>query len=288
MDARVGMGRHRTAAAFALACAVCAAPATAQEDRDSAAVAAASGVPSAAGGPRGWRGQWGAGLIANPKFVGGDAYNLTPIPYLDFRYYDERGTRLFANIPQGLGGYFLRRRASQGRRFLNLGAALAPGFNVRDDSIDGLQEVDPAAELRLYLEAGTGPWVGSATLAQDVGSGHEGAYADLALSYRGQVGGRGGFFAAGPVLRIGDDDYKGALFGVTAAESAASGLPAFTPDAGVERAGLQGLLSMPLGASPWRWTAIVRGSRLMSDAADSPVTADATQWFFLTSFTRAF
>lgn len=261
----------------------------AQDDVDAAAVAAVSGIPSGAGATRaGWRNQWGVGVIVNPSSVGSNDYNITPIPYLDFRYFDERGTKYFGNVPQGLGGYMYRSRDQQSGRFVNIGAAIAPGFNVRDDSIEGLDEVGVATEARLYLETGGRGWVASATVAQDVGSGHEGAYLDLSLAKRGRFGERGGFYAVGPVLRVGDETYSQSFFGISPEESEASGLPAYNADAGLERFGLQGLLSLPLAQSKWRWTTIMRASTLIDDARDSPIVDTEAQLFFLTSFTRPF
>lgn len=262
--------------------------AQAQQDTDGAAVAAASGLPSAAGGMQpGWRNQLGLGFIANPKFVGSDDYNQRVIPYFDFRYFDQKGAKYFANVPQGLGGYFYRHRDRDGV-FVNVGAALAPGFNVRDDSIPGLEEVGLSTEARLLVEAGSQRWAASATLAQDIGSGHEGAYLDLSVARRGQLGERSGFYAVGPVVRLGDSSYKDALFGVSDAAAIASGLPAYRASGNVERAGLQGLVSLPLGEGKWRFTALLRASRLLGDAADSPIVIDDNQYFFITAFTRSF
>jgi outer membrane scaffolding protein for murein synthesis (MipA/OmpV family) len=227
------------------------------------------------------------GAIVNPEYVGSDGYQVIPIPYFEFRYLDERGTLFFANVPQGIGGYFLRRRGPNGRAF-NLGAALAPGFNVRGDEIEGLQEVDPAAEARLLIEANVRRWGFSATLAQDVGNGHEGAYLDLSLLWRDRIGMRGGFYAIGPVLRYGDENYKDSLFSVSPEESPPSGLPAYQAEAGLERAGIQALVSLPIGKGPWRWTALGRASRLFDEAAESPVVVEKNQFFFLTSVTRRF
>lgn len=264
-------------------------PAHAQQDADAAAVAAASGLPSAAGSRQaGWRSQWGLGMIVNPKFVGSDDYNLQPIPYFDFRYMDAKGTKYFANVPQGLGGFFYRDRTNETGRFLNVGAALAPGFNVRDDSIDGLEEVDVSVEARIYLEAGARRWAASAVLAQDVGSGHEGAYLDLSVNLRGRLGQRGGFYAIGPVLRLGDDTYKESFFNVSEQESIATGLEEYDADAGVERLGLQALVSVPLGQSKWRLTTLGRVSSLIDNAADSPIVESEAQLFFLAAFTRPF
>ncbi|MEM9314611.1 MAG: MipA/OmpV family protein [Pseudomonadota bacterium] len=263
--------------------------ARAQDDADAASVAAIAGVPSAAAGAQpGWRNQFGLGVIANPKFVGSDEYNVRPIPYVDLRYFDAKGARYFANVPQGLGGYFYRNLDPAKGSFLRVGAALAPGFNVRDDSIDGLDEVGVATEERVYLETGGRNWVATATLAQDVGSGHEGAYLDLGLALRGRFRDPRGFYAVGPVLRVGDKHYKDSLFGVTPQDSDETGLPAYTADAGVERLGLQGLVSMPLGQSKWRVTGLLRASQLIDNAADSPIIVDETQLFFLTALTRSF
>ncbi|MDP5069605.1 MAG: MipA/OmpV family protein [Congregibacter sp.] len=259
-------------------------------------VQGAAQTPSAplavARGKLGWQTQLGIGLIVNPESVGGEDYNATPIPFFDFRYLDERGTKYFANVPQGLGGFFYRSRNSQNSTFLNIGAGIAPGFNVRDDSIPGVDEIGISTEARLYLEAGGEKWSANAALAQDVGSGHEGAYLDLSLARRGSLGQRG-FYLVGPVLRLGDDTYKAAFFNVDAPQNTNAGLadaqlPSYSADGGLERIGVQGLLSLPLGQSRWRWTSILRASQLMGDAADSPIVTDETQFFFLTSVTRSF
>lgn len=264
-------------------------PAVAQEDADAAAVAAASGLPSAAGAMQpGWRNQFGLGVIANPKFVGSDEYNTRLIPYVDLRYFDATGTRFFLNVPQGIGGYAWRSRDRAAGRFFNVGAAVAPGFNVRDDSIPGLDEVGIATEARVYLEAGGRSWAASATLAQDLGSGHEGAYLDLSVALRGRLKDPRGFYAVGPVLRFGDTTYKDSLFGITPEDSGNTGLPVYKAEAGVERLGLQGLVSLPLGSSKWRLTGILRASQLIDNAADSPIVVDETQLFFLTALTRSF
>jgi outer membrane scaffolding protein for murein synthesis (MipA/OmpV family) len=263
--------------------------AQAQEGSEGGAVAAASGVPSGRGPARaGWSTEVGVGFIANPKFVGSDEYNTRVIPYLDLRYLDAKGTRVFANVPQGIGGFVYRARDRESGRFLNIGGAIAPGLNVRDDSIEGLDEVGVSTEARIYLQAGGRSWAATATLAQDVGSGHEGAYLDLGVSKRGRLGGPGGFYAVGPVLRFGDTTYKDAFFGVTPEDSIETGLPEYQAESGVERIGLQGLVSLPMGRSKWRFTALARASQLIDEAADSPIVVDETQFFFITSVTRSF
>ncbi|MFT6038280.1 MAG: outer membrane protein [Candidatus Azotimanducaceae bacterium] len=62
----------------------------------------------------------------------------------------------------------------------------------------------------------------------------------------------------------------------------------YDADAGAERLGLQGLVSLPMGKSKWRVTSILRMSTLLDAAADSPIIEDKLQFFFLTAFTRPF
>lgn len=261
----------------------------AQDDADAAAVAAASGIPSAVGATEsGWRNQWGLGVIANPRFVGSDAYNIRPIPYLDFRYMDQKGTKYFANVPQGIGGFFYRQRDVKTGGFVSIGASIAPGFNVRDDSISGLEEIGLSTEARVLLQTGGRGWVAAAVIAQDLGSGHEGAYLDLSINRRGRLGKGSGFYAFGPEMRIGDNTYKESFFSISSAESAATGIAQYDADAGIERMGLQGLISLPMGKSKWRFTSLLRVSTLLDEAADSPIIENKLQFFFLTAFTRPF
>lgn len=75
----------------------------------------------------------------------------------------------------------------------------------------------------------------------------------------------------GPRLFLGDNTYAATYFGVTPADSVASGLAAFAPSGGALSAGLE------LGATyaindTWGITGAVRWDRLLNDAAASPIT----------------
>ncbi|MEM1092208.1 MAG: MipA/OmpV family protein [Pseudomonadota bacterium] len=235
----------------------------------------------------GWRAEYGLGVIVNPEFQGSDDYRVLPVPYIDLRYVDSVGEKYFVNVPQGIGAWLVRQRSDEGRRSLDIGVALAPGFANRDDEdLPGLEDFGPALEARAYVRYGTGPWSLQASFSQAVASGHEGFYADLSAARRGRFG-RGGFWSFGPTVRLGDGSYNSALYSVSAAESLTSGLPAYDAGSGLESVALQGLVSLPVSKN-WRWTGLLRGGRLLSDPADSPVVQDETQLFFITAFTRRF
>ncbi len=74
------------------------------------------------------------------------------------------------------------------------------------------------------------------------------------------------------------DDYMTSFFGVTAAQSAASGLARYTPDAGFKdvSAGLTAAIDLSD-----RWTLLLTGryTHLIGDAADSPVVESESQFF---------
>lgn len=233
----------------------------------------------------GWSTELGAAVLLNPKFQGSSRYRALAVPYVDARFQDTKGTLLFANVPQGIGGYLLRKGPSDNR--FSVSFALAPGFANRDpDDIDGIDTFGPAAEARLRWAYQKGAFSIESTMAQALGSGHEGFYLDLAYNWRGRLG-RSGFFSVGPSVRYGDSNYIGALYGITGVESAASGLSAFEADQGFESLGLGGVVSVPVSGA-WRLTGVLRYSRLLGDARDSSLTQDSNQVFLLTALTRKF
>lgn len=239
-----------------------------------------------AGPALGWSKEFGAAVIVNPSFQGSSSYDVQPVPYFDFRYRDELGVKYFANVPQGIGGYLYRHRNQDGSRSA-MSLALAPGFANRDaDKIDGLDTFGPSAEARLGWEYSTGPWSVNASLSQALGSGHEGLYGQLSASWRQRVG-RRGFLSVGPTMRFGNDRYMDAFYGVTAAEARRTGLSTFEAKAGLESAGVQGILSVPI-IGKWRATTVMQLSVLTNDAADSTLTARESQAFLLTAITRQF
>ncbi|MEL7025496.1 MAG: MipA/OmpV family protein [Pseudomonadota bacterium] len=246
---------------------------------------AQGGAPSAA--PTiGWSTDVGFALIANPEFQGSDSYRVLPVPYFDLRYSDQQGVKYFANIPQGFGGYLKRDRGPRGATN-DIFVSIAPGFANREvEDVDGIDEFGTAAELRVGWEFARGGWSLNTTLAQALASGHEGMYLDVGASRRGRIGSRG-FWSVGPRLRIADSQYMDALYGVTSSEAAASGLDAFDAGAGLESAGLQGAISVPVGKR-WRATTVMGVSRLLSDAADSTLIESSNQVFFLTALTTRF
>lgn len=252
-----------------------------------AAPGAGGAASSTRGGPPtrpGWQADLGGAVIVNPRFQGSADYRVLPVPYFDVRYNDARGNLFFANVPQGIGAWFLRRRDAGGRR-LAASAAVAPGFANRDpDDLEGLDTFGTAIEGRVRIEYGGRRFGVQASIAQALGTGHEGLYADLGASARFRLGERG-FASVGPAVRFGDGSYVGALYSVSPAEATRTGLAPFAAEGGLESVAAQAVVSLPL-AGRWRWTGVARIGVLQGDARDSTLTESATQAFVLTAFTR--
>ncbi|MEM9688954.1 MAG: MipA/OmpV family protein [Pseudomonadota bacterium] len=234
----------------------------------------------------GWSTDLGVAILSNPEFQGSSRYDIQAFPYFDVRYSDEKGEKYFFNVPQGLGAYLFRQRSDDGLS-TRVFAAVAPAFADRDpDRIDGLETFGTGVQARLGWQAERGPFAVSAVAGKELGASHEGLTIDLSANFRARFG-RGSFLTVGPTVRWGDSTYMQNLYGVTDIESINTGLTAFRASSGIESAGFQGLVSVPVSAR-WRLTTVLQVSRLLGDSADSSLTSEPNQAFFLTALTRRF
>jgi outer membrane protein len=99
--------------------------------------------------------------------------------------------------------------------------------------------------------------------------GHDGWISQLSADY---IARRGDdyVFSIGPRLTWADEEYQQSYFGVTPAQAAASGLPAFDADSGVRGVGAATSLHYQL-SKRWGVAAYGRYERLVGDAGRSPL-----------------
>jgi outer membrane protein len=217
-----------------------------------------------------WDIRIGAGAQYQPDYEGSDDYEVDALPLLMVNYRDIvflRGTTLGANAFTWQGP-----RPSDK---LQAGPLVRYQFGRdADDSDDlrGMGDIDAAVELGGFLTYGIGPWSAGLTLFRDVSGTHDGFTAKLAAGYR---------HAFSPKLRLrselyttwADENYTETYFGVTAAQSARSGLRRYQPEGGVKDIGLSLDLDYSLTES-WTVTGRLGYKRLLGDAADSPLVQD--------------
>ena len=99
--------------------------------------------------------------------------------------------------------------------------------------------------------------------------GHKGSIADLGADYVARDGDQW-LVSLGPRVTLADGRYERAYFGVRAADSGPSGLPAYAPRGGIEAAGaaMTGLRQL---TPEWGLYGYAKYARLLGDAADSPI-----------------
>jgi outer membrane scaffolding protein for murein synthesis (MipA/OmpV family) len=206
----------------------------------------------------------GAGLKFKPKYPGANDYILVPYPIVSV-------SRLY--LP-GLGQ--VERKTS--------GLSVYPSFNFNgkreasdSPALMGTTTVDWAVELGAGVAFRRDP-IRAYVQARQGFNGHHGQVVDVGVEVTAKPTDRLRVIA-GPRATWGSGDYMSTYFGVTPAESAASGgmLAPYRPGAGFQSVGVLARVEYDLTE---RTTFHVRAGwqRLIGDAADSPIVSEADQF----------
>ena len=164
--------------------------------------------------------------------------------------------------------------------------ALGPAANYRfgrsdvdDRQVDRMRDIDGTVELGVF---GGWTWIGeddprhrfsvSAEVLHDVGSEHDGYLVTGSMRYFKPVL-KQLTLSVGASLTYGDSDYTETYFGVDAVDAGRSGLRQFDADAGIRDVRVP-LMAMFSFSESWHLVGGVIYTRLLGDAADSPVTDD--------------
>ncbi|MEC4591124.1 MULTISPECIES: MipA/OmpV family protein [Nitrospirillum] len=215
----------------------------------------------------------GGGVAVRPNYEGSDHYRVAPLPLVTIRYDD-----MLALGPEGLSAYW-----HQGN--VRVGAALTfdPGrndsntnglFSNGDDRLKGLGDIDTSLGVKLFGAYQLGRISLDASVTKYTGDQNDGVVltAGAGLPFK---------LADHLILtpHVGttwaNDNYMQTYFGVTPVQAAHSRFAAYTAGSGFKdvSAGVGALYRFN---EHWFVTGDVSVKRLLGDAADSPVTYDAT------------
>ncbi|MBN3808943.1 MipA/OmpV family protein [Paraburkholderia sp. Ac-20347] len=256
------MPLDKTAAALGLACVIalaCARPAHAADDATTSTPSSSSSTQ--ADSP--WKISIGPGMYLAPQYPGARHMKVYPFPSLDISYRD----RIFSQGPDVLGV-----NVFQSENY-HVGASLSFDFQSRTASDDphlrGLGNVDDGPKLRLFADYTLWAFTGAAAVYQDISGHGQGTTATLDLYASLPL--TGWLFSVGPGLTWANAVYTRTLFGVSGAQSAASGLPQYATGSGVRD------LHMTFYAThdfSKHWVGSVNATlgRLERYAAGSPIT----------------
>jgi outer membrane protein len=223
-----------------------------------------------------WRVALGAGLDWVPKFPGSDSHKILPLPFIAASY----GRFFFGAFPgaASIAGVGVNLYQDRHWRF---GVAVSAGLAERRESDDprlqGLGDVRRTASAGVALAYTESWYVLGASVLSDILNRGQGTLVSLNALARHRASDRLTFFG-GPGLTWADGRYTQTFFGVSADQSAASGLPEFGTHPGFNSARLG------LGAGyriTERWSALgfASLSTLLGDAVNSPITESRSQYF---------
>lgn len=217
----------------------------------------------------------GLGVGVTADYQGSDDFKVFPIVPLTYEH------RFVKIRTIGLG---LEADISQSDYF-DAGPLFRFRF-ARDNDVDNRQvallpEVDASLELGGFLRSGVplkmigfdDPAVifAQGTVMQDVLGGHGGFLVEGRVGVVRPIGERLTAIVSASTT-YGSGEFMDSYFDVTAVGAAASGLPAFDADAGIKDFGATAILDYKIN-DKWSTTVLGSYSRLVGDAADSPVVS---------------
>jgi outer membrane protein len=222
---------------------------------------------------------------ATPRWQGSDGnYVFVPVPRLAVRR---------AGTPERFQGT----RDSYGLALIDAGqfragpvGAIQLSRKQGDDAkLLGLGDVDWAYEFGIFAEYMWAPWLRTRAEVRQGFGGHHGVVADLTADAIARVSPQL-TFSAGPRITLASTPATTPYFSITAAQAAASGLPAFDAKGGVRSVGA-GAKARYLWSPQWGTHVFVEYERLTGDAKNSPLVAlrgSPDQWTFGAGITYAF
>jgi len=235
------------------------------------------------------RGDWavtvGLGAFHGPEYEGSDEAETAASPDFEVVWRD----RVFLN-PDSLGINYFKNDSLILTAFLSEGEEREENLNA---GLNGLGDIDASTTLTLGAELELGLLIPSASLTNHNG-GTDGFQASVGLETvlplriltgnfdiagTETLGQAEDLLLAGPIITAGlsadwaDDNYTSGFFGVTAEQSARSGLPQYTAEAGFKSINAEVSVLYPVNKS-WTVQGLVGYTRLIGDAEDSPVVLE--------------
>ncbi|KQZ73087.1 hypothetical protein ASE06_11670 [Sphingopyxis sp. Root214] len=213
-----------------------------------------------------WTVMVGAGAIYAPDYEGSKDYEVLPFPYVSVGYKDIaylRGPEIGVNI--------IRIKPTEDMKI-----SVGPVARFRRDrsekrnrALAGLGKVDMAIEVGGAARLDAGPAWLELSLVKDVAGGHDGLVGTATGGVDFDLSDKLSLSLSGTTSWA-DDKYMRTYFGVTPAQAARSGLPAFSAGKGIKDAGANIGLQYRLG-DHWMIAATGGYTRLLGDAKNAPL-----------------
>jgi outer membrane protein len=206
----------------------------------------------------------GPAVIYNPVFEGARNYNAHILPSIDFRW-----KRLVFFHDNSVKVDFLQ------KPWASLGPIITYSSGRKESSspaLAGLGNVGKGIEVGGFAESVLGPIALRFDLQKEVAGGHGGLIGHFTAGFRVYKDDKLSIFP-GARISYGSGKYSQSFFGVTAAQSALSGLPAYRAGSGLKDIGL-GVITNYLISDHWTFSSVTAYSRLLGGVAASPLVKE--------------
>lgn len=221
----------------------------------------------------------GAFMAYSPAYLGADEYQLMAGPNIQVRY-----DRAFLSLQDGLGYDLVRSSGWRAGPTISLRQPRRQSGNSplmiageRTDDLRGLGTIKASADVGGFVAYERGAFAAKLDVRQATNT-DLGLIATLSARYTAMIPiasrpGPPAIFSIGPRVSFVDDKYNQAYFGITAEQSARSGLREYRANGGLLSAGIGASAIVPLSS---RISAMVLAGydRLTDDAARSPLVED--------------
>lgn len=222
-------------------------------------------------GPQNGKGDWsvmlGAGVVVRPTFEGSDRYRVSPLPFFSVTYRD-----MVSLDATGLNAYWRHENLQIGGGITyNLGRTTDGNYFGRGDTrLAGMGDVPVTVGIRGFANYRLGPVLLGTSITKFLVEGNNGLLIDGGIGVPYRVTDK--LMLTGRISATwADGNYMRNFFGVTAAQSAASGFAAYGATSGIKD------INLSLGAQyrlteHWLVSTNVRFTQLLSSAKDSPLS----------------
>jgi len=219
-----------------------------------------------------WRVVLGAAVAALPRYDGARSYRESPAPVIVILYRDI----VFASVGEGLGVNLVR--GANYRAGISIGYDLGRPMSDEYQHLHGLGDISAAPVVKLfgsYVISKEFPLVLRADLRRIVG-GANGLLGDLDAFMPLPGSSKTFFMFAGPTITFSNGEYMRKVFGVSAAQAAASGYPVYDAHGGSTAFGL-GFSASRFMTPHWLISTDIAWNRLTGSASGSPITQSTAQ-----------
>lgn len=218
--------------------------------------------------------QMGGAVFVSPKFEGSKSYEAFGLPFIAPAGIGQQDGWVQVKGPDDVRFRLLQRHAFEAGPLL--------GYRFGRDSSDsvrltGFEDIDGGLVAGAYAGYRAGPLFVSVSYHHQITGDDTGGLVRFAAEHSARLDPRTKVTAS-IGTSYASSDYMTSFFGVSAAQSLASGLPAYNASAGFKDVSAGLTASIDLDA---RWTLLLTGryTHLIGDAADSPIVESESQFF---------